>query len=113
MRQTPSPPYPHSSTSFFHPAQAPLTDLRCDLESLLSILRSQLVKCMNEDYGDYLALSAKLGPVDAAVARMKRPVMTIRVGGTPVHCQHELYVAVCHVLLEVATRPSRLLQTAG
>ncbi|RAL48071.1 hypothetical protein DM860_017862 [Cuscuta australis] len=56
----------------------PLDTLRSELRSHLSSLQRDLVDLINRDYGDFVSLSTKLTDVDAAVVRMRAPLLEIR-----------------------------------
>ncbi|XP_019171329.1 PREDICTED: conserved oligomeric Golgi complex subunit 2 [Ipomoea nil] len=56
----------------------PLDTLRSELRSHLSSLQRDLVDLINRDYADFVSLSTKLTDVDAAVVRMRAPLLEIR-----------------------------------
>ncbi|XP_024971658.1 conserved oligomeric Golgi complex subunit 2 [Cynara cardunculus var. scolymus] len=56
----------------------PFETLRSELQSHLSSLKHELVELINRDYADFVNLSTKLVDVDAAVLRMRAPLIEIR-----------------------------------
>lgn len=56
----------------------PFDTLRSELQSHLASLHHELVDLINRDYGDYVNLSTKLVDVDAAVVRMRAPLVELR-----------------------------------
>ncbi|MFS7971556.1 putative COG complex component, COG2, oligomeric Golgi complex, subunit 2 [Helianthus anomalus] len=56
----------------------PFETLRSELQSHLSSLKHELVELINRDYTDFVNLSTKLVDVDAAVLRMRAPLIEIR-----------------------------------
>ncbi|KAJ9568387.1 hypothetical protein OSB04_004353 [Centaurea solstitialis] len=56
----------------------PFETLRSELQSHLSSLKHELVELINRDYADFVNLSTKLVDVDAAVLRMRAPLVEIR-----------------------------------
>ncbi|CAH9106187.1 unnamed protein product [Cuscuta epithymum] len=56
----------------------PLETLRSELRSHLSSLQRDLIDLINRDYADFVSLSTKLTDVDAAVVRMRAPLLEIR-----------------------------------
>lgn len=56
----------------------PFETLRSELQSHLSSLKNELVELINRDYADFVNLSTKLVDVDAAVVRMRAPLIEIR-----------------------------------
>ncbi len=58
----------------------------------------QMVEVINEDYQDYVNLSAKLAHVDGAVMRMRKPLLELKVR-TPTHTRahtHTHKLALTH-----------------
>lgn len=56
----------------------PFETLRSELRSHLSSLKHDLVELINRDYADFVSLSTKLVDVDAAVVRMRAPLLEIK-----------------------------------
>ncbi|KAK1433909.1 hypothetical protein QVD17_10827 [Tagetes erecta] len=56
----------------------PFETLRSELQSHLASLKHELVELINRDYADFVNLSTKLVDVDAAVLRMRAPLIEIR-----------------------------------
>ncbi|KAL4584795.1 hypothetical protein LXL04_009405 [Taraxacum kok-saghyz] len=56
----------------------PFETLRSELQSHQSSLKHELVELINRDYADFVNLSTKLVDVDAAVLRMRAPLIEIR-----------------------------------
>ncbi|OIT33781.1 PREDICTED: conserved oligomeric Golgi complex subunit 2 [Nicotiana attenuata] len=56
----------------------PLETLRSELRSHFTSLQRDLVDLINRDYADFVSLSTKLTDVDAAVVRMRAPLVEIR-----------------------------------
>lgn len=56
----------------------PFDTLRSELRSHLSALKHELVELINRDYADFVSLSTKLVDVDAAVVRMRAPLLEIK-----------------------------------
>lgn len=56
----------------------PFETLRSELQSHLTSLKHELVELINRDYADFVNLSTKLVDVDAAVLRMRAPLIEIR-----------------------------------
>ncbi|XP_073015314.1 conserved oligomeric Golgi complex subunit 2-like isoform X1 [Primulina eburnea] len=56
----------------------PFDTLRSELRSYLGALNHELVELINRDYSDFVSLSTKLVDVDAAVVRMRAPLLEIK-----------------------------------
>lgn len=56
----------------------PFDTLRSELQSHLSSLNHELIDLINRDYTDFVNLSTKLVDVDAAVVRMRAPLLELR-----------------------------------
>ena len=56
----------------------PFDTLRSELQSHLSSLNHELIDLINRDYADFVNLSTKLVDVDAAVVRMRAPLLELR-----------------------------------
>ncbi|KAK4414140.1 Conserved oligomeric Golgi complex subunit [Sesamum alatum] len=56
----------------------PFDTLRSELRSHLGALKHELVELINRDYVDFVSLSTKLVDVDAAVVRMRAPLLEIK-----------------------------------
>ncbi|XP_024924466.2 conserved oligomeric Golgi complex subunit 2 isoform X2 [Ziziphus jujuba] len=56
----------------------PFDTLRSELQSHLSSLNHELIELINRDYADFVNLSTKLVDVDAAVVRMRAPLVELR-----------------------------------
>ncbi|KAK6148104.1 hypothetical protein DH2020_019016 [Rehmannia glutinosa] len=56
----------------------PFDTLRSELRSHLGALKHELVELINRDYADFVSLSTKLVDVDAAVVRMRAPLLEIK-----------------------------------
>ncbi|GFP87982.1 conserved oligomeric golgi complex subunit 2 [Phtheirospermum japonicum] len=56
----------------------PFDTLRLELRSHLGALKHELVELINRDYADFVSLSTKLVDVDAAVVRMRAPLLEIK-----------------------------------
>ncbi|KAI3454999.1 hypothetical protein Pfo_011662 [Paulownia fortunei] len=56
----------------------PFDTLRSELRSHLGALKHELVELINRDYVDFVSLSTKLVDVDAAVVRMRAPLLDIK-----------------------------------
>ncbi|XP_028765079.1 conserved oligomeric Golgi complex subunit 2 [Neltuma alba] len=56
----------------------PFDTLRSELQNYLSSLNHELVDLINRDYADFVNLSTKLVDVDAAVVRMRAPLVELR-----------------------------------
>ncbi|XP_024027149.1 conserved oligomeric Golgi complex subunit 2 isoform X1 [Morus notabilis] len=56
----------------------PFDTLRSELQSYLSSLNHELIDLINRDYADFVNLSTKLVDVDAAVVRMRAPLVELR-----------------------------------
>ncbi|KAI6682729.1 hypothetical protein NL676_028642 [Syzygium grande] len=56
----------------------PFDTLRSELQSHLSSLNHELVDLINRDYNDFVNLSTKLVDVDAAIVRMRAPLLELR-----------------------------------
>ncbi|XP_010536632.1 PREDICTED: conserved oligomeric Golgi complex subunit 2 [Tarenaya hassleriana] len=56
----------------------PFDTLRSELRSHLASLNRELVDLINRDYADFVNLSTKLVDVDAAVVRMRAPLLELR-----------------------------------
>ncbi|EYU23122.1 hypothetical protein ABFS82_09G064900 [Erythranthe guttata] len=56
----------------------PFDTLRSELRSHLGALKHELVDLINRDYVDFVSLSTKLVDVDAAVVRMRAPLLEIK-----------------------------------
>ncbi|GAV56540.1 COG2 domain-containing protein/DUF3510 domain-containing protein [Cephalotus follicularis] len=56
----------------------PLDTLRSELQSHLSSLNHELIDLINRDYADFVNLTTKLVDVDAAVVRMRAPLIELR-----------------------------------
>ncbi|PON72169.1 COG complex component [Trema orientale] len=56
----------------------PFDTLRSELQSHLSSLNHELIDLINRDYADFVNLSTKLVDVDAAVVRMRAPLVELR-----------------------------------
>ncbi|KAL3652642.1 Conserved oligomeric Golgi complex subunit 2 [Castilleja foliolosa] len=56
----------------------PFDTLRSELRSHLGALKHELVELINRDYTDFVSLSTKLVDVDAAVVRMRAPLLEIK-----------------------------------
>ncbi|GMN56648.1 hypothetical protein TIFTF001_025753 [Ficus carica] len=56
----------------------PFETLRSELQSYLSSLNHELIDLINRDYADFVNLSTKLVDVDAAVVRMRAPLVELR-----------------------------------
>ncbi|XP_015965966.1 conserved oligomeric Golgi complex subunit 2 [Arachis duranensis] len=56
----------------------PFDTLRSELNSYLSSLNHELIDLINRDYADFVNLSTKLVDVDAAVVRMRAPLVELR-----------------------------------
>ncbi|KAJ8748117.1 hypothetical protein K2173_012885 [Erythroxylum novogranatense] len=56
----------------------PFDTLRSELQSHLTSLKHELIDLINRDYGDFVNLSTKLVDVDAAVVRMRAPLLELR-----------------------------------
>ncbi|XP_073295605.1 conserved oligomeric Golgi complex subunit 2-like isoform X2 [Primulina huaijiensis] len=56
----------------------PFDTLRSELRSHLGDLKHELVELINRDYSDFVSLSTKLVDVDAAVVRMRAPLLEIK-----------------------------------
>jgi hypothetical protein len=54
-----------------------------ELRAHLAALRAELVGLINRDYADFVGLSARLGGVDAAAARMRAPFANLRARSPP------------------------------
>jgi hypothetical protein len=57
----------------------PFDTLRSELNNYLSSLNHELIDLINRDYADFVNLSTKLVDVDAAVVRMRAPLVELRV----------------------------------
>ncbi|KAK0588047.1 hypothetical protein LWI29_033456 [Acer saccharum] len=56
----------------------PFETLRSELQAHLSSLNHELIDLINRDYADFVNLSTKLVDVDAAVVRMRAPLLELR-----------------------------------
>ncbi|XP_061342217.1 conserved oligomeric Golgi complex subunit 2 isoform X3 [Gastrolobium bilobum] len=56
----------------------PFDTLRSELHNYLSSLNHELIDLINRDYADFVNLSTKLVDVDAAVVRMRAPLVELR-----------------------------------
>ncbi|CAL1389088.1 unnamed protein product [Linum trigynum] len=56
----------------------PFDNLRSELQSHLASLNHELIDLINRDYADFVNLSTKLVDVDAAVVRMRAPLLELR-----------------------------------
>ncbi|KAL0397240.1 UNVERIFIED_CONTAM: Conserved oligomeric Golgi complex subunit [Sesamum calycinum] len=56
----------------------PFDTLRSELRSHLGALKHELVELINRDYVDFVSLSTKLVDVDAAVVRMRAPLLEVK-----------------------------------
>ncbi|KAJ1380468.1 Conserved oligomeric Golgi complex, subunit 2, N-terminal [Sesbania bispinosa] len=56
----------------------PFDTLRSELNNYLSSLNHELIDLINRDYADFVNLSTKLVDVDAAVVRMRAPLVELR-----------------------------------
>lgn len=56
----------------------PFETLRSELQAHLSSLKHELIDLINRDYTDFVNLSTKLVDVDAAVVRMRAPLLELR-----------------------------------
>lgn len=56
----------------------PFDTLRSELQAHLAALHHELVDLINRDYADFVNLSTKLVDVDAAVMRMRAPLVELR-----------------------------------
>ncbi|CAN1802306.1 Conserved oligomeric Golgi complex subunit 2 [Linum perenne] len=56
----------------------PFDTLRSELQSHLASLNHELIDLINRDYTDFVNLSTKLVDVDAAVVRMRAPLLELR-----------------------------------
>ncbi|KAI4336306.1 hypothetical protein L6164_014846 [Bauhinia variegata] len=56
----------------------PFDTLRSELQNYLSSLNHELIDLINRDYADFVNLSTKLVDVDAAVVRMRAPLVELR-----------------------------------
>ncbi|XP_065873329.1 conserved oligomeric Golgi complex subunit 2 [Euphorbia lathyris] len=56
----------------------PFDTLRSELQAHLSSLNHELIDLINRDYADFVNLSTKLVDVDAAVVRMRAPLLELR-----------------------------------
>ncbi|ESQ54830.1 hypothetical protein EUTSA_v10024490mg [Eutrema salsugineum] len=56
----------------------PFDTLRSELRSHLASLNRELVDLINRDYADFVNLSTKLVDIDAAVVRMRAPLLDLR-----------------------------------
>lgn len=56
----------------------PFETLRSELQAHLSSLNHELIDLINRDYADFVNLSTKLVDVDAAVVRMRAPLLEMR-----------------------------------
>jgi|APAra0007618407_1042631.scaffolds.fasta_scaffold00361_7 hypothetical protein len=56
----------------------PFDTLRSELRSHLASLNRELVDLINRDYADFVNLSTKLVDIDAAVVRMRAPLLELR-----------------------------------
>ncbi|XP_062168927.1 conserved oligomeric Golgi complex subunit 2 [Alnus glutinosa] len=56
----------------------PFDTLRSELQAHLAALHHELVDLINRDYADFVNLSTKLVDVDAAVVRMRAPLVELR-----------------------------------
>ncbi|XP_031260478.1 conserved oligomeric Golgi complex subunit 2 isoform X2 [Pistacia vera] len=56
----------------------PFETLRSELQAHLSSLKHELIDLINRDYADFVNLSTKLVDVDAAVVRMRAPLLELR-----------------------------------
>lgn len=56
----------------------PFDTLRSELRSHLASLNRELVDLINRDYADFVNLSTKLVDIDAAVIRMRAPLLELR-----------------------------------
>ncbi|KAL8042588.1 hypothetical protein ABFX02_09G062600 [Erythranthe guttata] len=56
----------------------PFDTLRSELRSHLGALKHELVELINRDYVDFVSLSTKLVDVEAAVVRMRAPLLEIK-----------------------------------
>ncbi|KAK2648240.1 hypothetical protein Ddye_015729 [Dipteronia dyeriana] len=56
----------------------PFETLRSELQAHLSSLNHELIDLINRDYADFVNLSTKLVDVDAAVVRMRAPLLDLR-----------------------------------
>ncbi|KAF3436861.1 hypothetical protein FNV43_RR19614 [Rhamnella rubrinervis] len=56
----------------------PFDTLRSELQSHLASLNHELIELINRDYADFVNLSTKLVDVDAAVVRMRAPLVELR-----------------------------------
>lgn len=56
----------------------PFDTLRSELQAHLASLNHELIDLINRDYADFVNLSTKLVDVDAAVVRMRAPLLELR-----------------------------------
>ncbi|KAF8069609.1 COG2 [Scenedesmus sp. PABB004] len=55
----------------------PLPTVKAELQKYLQHLKNKLVEAINEDYGDYVGLAARLGGLEGGVLRMRTPLTDI------------------------------------
>ncbi|KAI3919573.1 hypothetical protein MKX01_018396 [Papaver californicum] len=56
----------------------PLNNLRSELQSHLSSLKSELIELINRDYTDFVNLSTKLVDIESSISRMRAPLNDLR-----------------------------------
>ncbi|KAI3978027.1 hypothetical protein MKX01_032404 [Papaver californicum] len=56
----------------------PLNNLRSELQSHLSSLKSELIELINRDYTDFVNLSTKLVDIESSISRMRAPLTDLR-----------------------------------
>ncbi|PNH09417.1 hypothetical protein TSOC_003943 [Tetrabaena socialis] len=67
----------------------PLATLQSELNTYLATLKTKLVEVINEDYSDYVGLSGRLANVEGSVVRMRKPLLELRVTGSPKPPNHQ------------------------
>ncbi|MCL7027685.1 hypothetical protein MKW94_025330 [Papaver nudicaule] len=56
----------------------PFDNLRSELQSHLSSLKSELIELINRDYTDFVNLSTKLVDIESSISRMRAPLTDLR-----------------------------------